>query len=655
MRVYEVAKLFNISNKELLELLSKHDFAVKSHMSVVPDEALKALEKELKKEDSAKEKKVSKVAPAKEPVVAIPEKEKAIKESPKKIKEKEDLPVSKAFIIEPMTVGQAAERMDKSASEVILTLLREGIVCTKNQLLDEKTIEQLAKLYELSIAYPKKEKKEVRIVSVVQEGGQERLPVVVVLGHVDHGKTTFLDFVRKTRVALKEKGGITQHLGAYEAETPYGNIIFIDTPGHEAFSNIRGRGVSVADLAVLVVAADDSVKPQTIEAINKIKAAGIPTLVAINKMDKADPSRIEVVKGDLARYELLAEEWGGDTPCVPISAKLGDGVDKLLELIVLQAQLMDLKARIDLPATGFVLESRLEKGRGPVATVICQQGTLRVGDFFVAGQAFGKVSSLMDSYGRRISEVGPSIPVLVAGFSALAKAGDSFEVVTQEKFRKIKNSKNARVMMQIKRSVDEETLKIIVKTDTSSTKEALLESIEKLAGKAKKDIYIIHAGIGDIVESDVTLATNTGAMIIGLHTKVDPNAVEGAQKNIIRIMRFDIIYKLLEYLEELIKKEEKVKLVSKKIGEAVIRKVFAIKNVGVIAGSYVKDGRFAREGNIIAWRGKEKIGEGKIKSLERDKKAVKEVHAGFEFAFFVEGIDDWQIDDRAECFIEVPA
>ena len=292
---------------------------------------------------------------------------------------------------------------------------------------------------------------------------------------------------------------------------------------------------------MLVVAADDSVKPQTIEAINKIKAAGIPAIVAINKMDKVDPSRVEVVKGDLARYELLAEEWGGDTVCVPISAKSGDGVDTLLELVVLQAQLMDLKANLDRPAIGFILESRLEKGRGPVATVICQHGILRIGDYFVAGHAFGKVSSLMDSYGRRISEVGPSVPVLVAGFSELAKAGDFFEVVTEEKFRKIKNSKDFRSTMQVRRAVDEDALKIIIKTDTSSSKEALLESIKKLAGKAKKEIYIVHSGIGDIAESDVSLATNTGAMIIGLHTKIDSNAVEAAQRNIIHIMRFDII------------------------------------------------------------------------------------------------------------------
>jgi translation initiation factor IF-2 len=650
MRVYEVAKLFNISNKELLELLASHGFAVKSHMSIVADDAFKLLEKELKENAPELEKKAPEMN---EKSFAQPKQEITIKEPVKKVKEKEgEPPKSQEFLVQPMTIGQIAEKIDKPSSELILALLRRGIVCAKNQLLDKKTVEDLVSSYGLPIIHPEKGKKEEKVVAVIEEGAVERLPVVVVLGHVDHGKTTLLDFVRKTRVAQKEKGGITQHLGAYEAETPHGNIVFLDTPGHEAFSNIRGRGVSVADLAILVVAADDSVKPQTIEAINKIKAACIPAIVAINKMDKAEPARVEAVKGDLARYEMLPEEWGGDTVCVPISAKFGDGVDKLLEMVALQAQLMDLKANIDRPAVGFVLESRLQKGRGPVATVICQNGTLHVGDYFSAGYAFGKVSSLMDSYGRHVSKLGPSVPVLVAGFSELPAAGDHFEVITQEKYRKLKSSKDARSAMA-KRSIDESALKIIIKTDTSSTKEALLDAIDKLISKTKKNIYIIYSGIGDIAESDVVLATNTGAMIIGLHTKADSKALDAAQENMVRIMRFDIIYKLLEYLEELIKEEEPIKLVSKKIGEAVIRKVFHIKNIGTIAGSYLKKGRFTRDGHIVAWRGKEKIGEGAIKSLERDRKPVKEVHAGFEFAFLVEGID-WEVDDRAECFIQVP-
>ena len=261
---------------------------------------------------------------------------------------------------------------------------------------------------------------------------------------------------------------------------------------------------------------------------------------------------------------------------------------------------------------------------------------------------------LLDSYGKKIKEVGPSVPVLVSGFNELAQAGDFFEIVSLEKFRKIKKAKDVYSRMRVQRVVADEAIKIVVKTDTTSSKEALLDSIVKLSGTGAKDICVVHAGIGDISESDVTLATDTGSMIIGLHTKADPNAVASAQKNIVRIMRFDIIYKLLEYLEALIKKEEPVKLESKKIGEAVVRKVFAIKDIGVIAGSYVKEGIFSRKGRVVAWRGKQKIGEGPIKSLERDRKSVKEVHAGFEFAFLVEGIDDWQIDDRVECYLDVP-
>ncbi|MEX0940334.1 MAG: translation initiation factor IF-2 [Candidatus Babeliales bacterium] len=664
MRIYEVAKLLNISNKELLEILERHGMQAKSHMSTISQDDLDKLNVILKekkqtpskiaKDDTKpkRENQIEKSSQKVEKVEKIIEK-KELKREPEDISRPAAQPPE--FIVKPMTLGEIAEKINKPVSELIVSLLKQGVVCTKNQLLSEKLVEQLATSYGFSISYPKKEKEETKIAVIEQEEGfTERLPIVVVLGHVDHGKTTLLDFIRKTKVALKEKGGITQHLGAYEAETPQGNVICIDTPGHEAFSNIRGRGVKVADLAIIVVAADDSVMPQTVEAIKKAQDANIPIIVAINKMDKVDSSRLEVIRTDLARYNVLVEEWGGDVIAVPISAKTGDGVDRLLEMVVLQSQLMDLKADLERPASGFVLESRLEKGLGPVATIICQHGILHIGDYFAAGYSIGKATSIIDSYGKRIKKVGPSIPVQIAGFSELPHAGDFFEVISQEKYRKLKNSKDARVAYQAKYIVSDQAIKLIVKTDNSSSQEALLTSLNKLSSKMKKEIYIVHSGIGDITESDVVLATNTGAMIVGLHIKIESNAIQIAQKNIVRIMLFDIIYKLLEHIESIIKAEEPVKMVSKKIGEAVIRKVFQIKNIGVIAGAYVKDGRFAREGRIIAWRGKEKIGEGPIKSLEREKRSVKEVHAGFECAFLVEGIDDWQVDDRAECYINVP-
>lgn len=657
MRVYELAKLLNISNKDLIDFLTQEGFDIKSHMSALSEKALELAEKKFQKPEKKESKDIKPKAthqPAPQKTVEKPkpivEQKPTMKKTPEPAPKK-----TESFLIQPMTAAEFSEKINKPVSEVIMTLLRQGIVSPKNQLLPEKTVEQLARLYDLSFAYPSKDKGQEEHIVVAQEGADSRLPIIVVLGHVDHGKTTLLDFVRKTRVAQKEKGGITQHLGAYQAETSHGNLIFIDTPGHEAFSNIRGRGVRVADLAVLVVAADDSIMPQTIEAITKAKKAGIPIVVAVNKMDKVDPSRLEAIKGDLARYDLLPEEWGGETIMVPISAKFGDGVDKLLELLALQSQLMDLKTSIDQSATGFVLESKLQKGLGPVATVICQQGTLRIGDFFHAGSALGKVTSLVDSYGKRIKEVGPSVPVQVSGFSELPHAGDHFEVITQEKYKKLKSSGTISADIESKKGSGEDSINVIVKTDTSSSKEALLESLHKISEKSPTKIFVVHAGIGDINESDVVLAANTGSMIVGLHVKTQPNATSAAQENIVRILLFDIIYKLLEHLQDLLKKEEPIKMVSKKVGEAVIRKVFHIKNIGVIAGAYCKEGIFSRTGRIVAWRGKEKIGEGSIKSLERDRKSVKEVHAGYEFAFLVEGIDDWQIDDRAECYIEKPA
>ncbi|MGE0207030.1 MAG: translation initiation factor IF-2 [Candidatus Babeliales bacterium] len=664
MRVYEIAKLLNISNKDLIDILSKEGFEVKSHMSALPQEALDFIDKKFKKDEEIP---VKKVEPQQAPVQKKSEKKDMHQKIQEKIiipptpkqeiapKESETIAVQEPFIVESMTIGQLAEKLNKPASDLILNLLKQGIVCPKNQMLAHEVIQKILGLYEIPFIYQNAVKKaEEKRFGGLAQGEESRLPVVVVLGHVDHGKTTLLDFIRKTRVAQKEKGGITQHLGAYRAETPQGDVVFIDTPGHEAFSNIRGRGVRVADLAVLVIAADDSIKPQTIEAIQKIKKAEIPVIIAANKMDKVDKNRLEVLRADLARYDLLPEEWGGEVIVVPISAKVGTGVDKLLEMIVLQSQMMDLKTSTKEHASGFILESKLQKGLGAVATVICQKGTLKIGDLFSAGQTYGKVSSLIDSYGTRIKEVGPSVPVQVAGFNEMPHAGDSFEVVAPEKFKALKSS-HMHTSLEMKKALREDTLNIIVKVDSTSSKEALLESIEKISAKHKDKIYIVFSGVGAISESDVVLAANTGSIIIGLHVKVEPNAVVVAQKNMVSIKLFDIIYKLLEDLEVMLKEEEPVKMISRKSGEAVVRKVFAIKNLGTIAGSYCKEGVFSNKGRVVIWRGKEKIGEGPIKSLERDRKSVKDVHAGFEFAFLVDGFNDWQIDDRVECFVETKA
>jgi len=552
-------------------------------------------------------------------------------------------------------VAEVAEKIDKPVTEIIMTLLKWGSAFTKNQVVPEELVVRLAQQFGVPVV--EVEKKSEALLDKTLAGGelvQGRLPVVVVVGHVDHGKTTLLDYIRKTRVASREKGGITQHLGAYEAVTDHGSIVFLDTPGHEAFSKIRVRGVKVADLAILVVAADDGVMPQTIEAIKHIKSMEVPVIVAINKIDKADPSRIEVVKREVSQYGLLPEEWGGDVVCMPISAKLGKGVDELLEMILLQSQIMELKAETAGRAQGYVLEARLEKGRGIVATIICQRGVLRIGDYFKAGNTVGKVTSLLDSHGKRQHLVSPSIPALVAGFEELPEPGDLFEVIDKEAYKKIRLSLEARKSLAPRSSMAKDSFNILIKTDSNSSKEALVGSIEKLSKKLDRGYHIIHSGVGSISESDVTLAYNTGSKIIGLHIKPEASAAQLALRLGVEIKLFDIIYKLLESLEERSEKAKPIKMVRKKIGEATVLKVFDIKNLGVIAGSYVKDGRFSKEGTVVIYRGNRKVGEGAINSLQRDRKQVKEVHTGYECAFLVEGFDTWQPDDRVECYLEVP-
>jgi translation initiation factor IF-2 len=671
MRIYEFSKKLGISNKELVDLLNQHGFDVISHMSALSDEAIEFLKTNYPQLSSADFQQEAEHAPEVEPTSA-PSLDKHDESKPsveelssiKRVAQKaaespvaQSTPLQEGFVVMPMTMSQMALKIKVPVNEIMLTLLKQGTISSKNQLLSEKIVEQLARHYQLNIIAPSSKKEEVsQRVSVEQvpsEHWQQRLPIVVVVGHVDHGKTTLLDFIRKTKVAAREQGGITQHLGAYEVKTPHGGIIFLDTPGHAAFIKMRARGVKVADIAVLVVAADDGVMPQTVEAIKHTKNLKVPIIVAINKIDKATPLQVEAVKRGLTQYDLLPEEWGGQTICVPISAKTGQGIDQLLEMIQLQAELMELRTDSTKPAKGFVLEARVEKGRGSVATIIAQEGMLRVGDFFVAGQTFGKISSLVDSYGKNLKTVGPSIPVQVAGFDQLPEAGDYFEIVSQNQYQEVRSKGVYRE--EPKQFVTSGALNIIIKADTKSSKEALIESIENLSVKSAKKFQIISSGIGDISESDVELAYTTDSTILGFHVKFELNAASLAQKHGVSVQLYQVIYKLLDELEILGKEKEAVKLVSTKIGEAVVRKVFEIKNLGTIAGSYVREGRLARNGHVVIWRGKSKIGEGPIKSLERDRKSVKEVHTGFECAFLIDGFNEWKIDDRVECFLNLPA
>lgn len=643
MRVYEYAKKIGSSSKEILKRLSDAGFEVANHMAVLTEEETEILNQAYTSRDK-KARSVPVAAVHTEPVLADSEEPKSAPAISK--------PTVAAFTLEPMTVADLADRIAKPATDLILLLLKWGIMAPKNQLLDEEVITKVAQHFQIATKQPERKVEQKREVLALSEKAKMelRLPIVVVLGHVDHGKTTLLDFIRKTRVAAREKGGITQHLGAYQVETKHGGIVFLDTPGHEAFSKIRSRGVKTADIAILVVAADDGIMPQTIEAIRFAKEMEVPIIVAVNKIDKANAARLEVVKRQLAEQDLLPEEWGGQVVVVPVSAKVGTGVDELLEMVDLQAQLLELKADVSCPAAGYILESKLEKGRGPVATVILQQGYLHIGDNFVVDGITGRVSSLLDSHGKLLREVGPSNPVQVATFPELPNAGDFFEVISKDQVRKTK----PQVKVASKTVFKEKSINLIVKTDTNSSKEALDDAIKKLSKKIGHiDFHIVSSGVGDIGERDVLLASHTGSSIVGLHVKAT-NAMQVAQKEGVSIALFDIIYKLLEELERRAEGLKVVKMVDKKIGEGVIRKVFDIKKVGIIAGCYVKDGIFAKNGKMVIWRGKQKIGSGSITSLQREGKNIKEVHAGFECAFMADGMIDFAVDDRVECYISVP-
>lgn len=652
VRIYEYSKTTGVSTKQVLDALANGGFQAKSHMSILTPEELNFLNQTFKIAGQSAKKTTPAAAPKEAPRSTFSEKNTPVRPVDQPLVDMTLAP-EKPFVVRAMLLGDLADAIKQPVPAVILTLLRWGVMATKNQLLDEAMVARLAENFGIKTI---KESGKAHAVteSIFVEKGEfrERLPVVVVVGHVDHGKTTLLDYIRKTRVALREKGGITQHLGAYEASTPHGNVVFIDTPGHEAFSRMRARGLGLADVAILVVAGDDGVMPQTIEAIKHIKNMKVPVVVAVNKMDKADKNRIEAIKRDLAQHDLLPEDWGGDTVIVPISAKMGTGIDHLLEMVVLRAQLLELKADISGFAKGYVLESNLEKGRGPVATVLAQHGHITVGDFFICGTTTGRVSSLIDSHGERVSTAGPSQPVRIAGFSELPEAGDYFEVVSKEAYLKARSSGVQRAENPATLAAKEDAINVIIKADNHSSKEALVESITKLSKKYDKPFAIINAAIGDVTEGDIHLAIASGSFIVTLHSKTPPLVGQFARESRVKIESFDIIYKLLDRLQEIAEASKIKQVVRVKTGEAEVRRVFNIKGQGVIAGCYVKDGRFVKDGIIVAWRGKTKLGEGKIRSLQRDRKTVKEVLAGYECAFLVENFADWAEGDRAECYTQ---
>ena len=582
--------------------------------------------------------------------------------------------VKSIVIPEVLTIKELADKMKLQPSAIIKKLFLQGKVVTVNQEIDYDQAEEIALEYD--VLCEKEEKVDVIAELLKEEEDPEeslvaRPPVVCVMGHVDHGKTSLLDAIRQTNVTAREAGGITQHIGAYVVEINGQTITFLDTPGHEAFTAMRMRGAQATDIAILVVAADDGVMPQTVEAINHAKAAGVEIIVAINKIDKPS-ANIDRVKQELSEYELIPEDWGGTTICVPVSAHTKEGIQELLEMILLTAEVKELKANPDRRARGLVIEAELDKGKGPVATVLVQKGTLRVGDNVAVGPCHGKVRAMMDDKGRRVKEAGPSTPVEILGLNDVPGAGEIFMAMSSEKEARsfaetfIAEGKNKLIEeTKSKLSLDDlfsqikagnvKELPLIVKADVQGSVEAVKQSLVKLSNE-EVVVKVIHGGVGAINESDVSLAAASNAIIIGFNVRPDATAKSVAEQEKVDIRLYRVIYQAIEDVEAAMKGMLDPIFEEKVIGHAVVRQTFKASGVGTIAGCYVMDGKFQRDCSCRITRDGEQLFDGKLASLKRFKDDVKEVAAGYECGLVFEKFNDIQEDDMVEAYtmVEVP-
>ena len=567
---------------------------------------------------------------------------------------------------ETITVGELAHRMSVKAVEVIKALMKLGTMATINQVLDQETAMILVEEMGHKAKAAKLDDPEAYLVEAApgEAPAEPRPPVVTVMGHVDHGKTSLLDYIRRTKVAAGEAGGITQHIGAYHVETPRGVVTFLDTPGHEAFTAMRARGAKVTDLVILVVAADDGVMPQTIEAINHAKAAGVPLVVAINKIDKHEANQ-EKVKQELLQHGVVPEEFGGDAPFVPVSAKTGQGVDALLEQVLLQAEVLELKAPIDVPARGVVIEARLDKGRGPVATVLVQSGTLKRGDVVLIGPVHGRVRAMLDENGHPLDAAGPSIPVEIQGLSEVPNAGEELTTLTDErkareialfrqgKFRDVKLAKQQAAklenLFQTMGEGGHKVLSLVIKADVQGSQEALVHALTRLSTEEVK-VGVVHAGVGGINESDVNLALAARAVIIGFNTRADATARKLIESAGIDVRYYNIIYEAVDEIKAalsgMLTPEKKEQI----LGTVEVRQVFRISKVGAVAGCYVVDGLVKRSAQVRVLRDNVVIHTGEIDSLKRFKDDAREVKAGFECGMSLKNFSDLKEGDQFEVF-----
>ena len=571
-------------------------------------------------------------------------------------------------IPDEITVGELASRMKKTASEVIKCLMKNGVMAGINQAIDFDTAEFVATEMGCKVEREITVTIEERIIDDHVDTADElqtRAPVVVVMGHVDHGKTSTLDAIRKTSVTSGEAGGITQHIGAYTVDVNGNMVTFLDTPGHAAFTSMRARGAKSTDIAILVVAADDGIMPQTIESINHAKAAEVPIIVAINKMDKptANPDKI---KEQLTKYDLIPEEWGGDTIIVPISAKTGMGLDELLEMVILTAEVQELKANPNRRAKGTVIEARLDKTRGPVATLLVQNGTLKQGDIVIAGTAVGRVRVMTNDKGRTVKTAGPSVPVEITGLAEVPAPGDEFNAVTDERMarelveqrRQAQKDAAARAMQKVTldnlfakmQEGEMKELALIVKADVQGSAEAVKASLEKISNEEVR-VRVIHAGVGAINESDILLASTSGAIIVGFNVRPDAGAQASAHRTHVDMRFYRVIYDAIDEIEAAMKGMLAPTYEEVVIGHAEVRMTYKVSAIGTIAGCMVKDGKITRDAQVRVLRDNIVIHEGEVGSLQRFKDAVKEVTAGYECGMSIAKFNDIKEGDVFECFV----
>lgn len=722
-RVHEIAKELGLNSKELTTRLQQMGFSVKNHMSTLEEDEVKRIKQLFGKDDI--ENYDNKLSSGKEPRNIKPKRtprkieeedfedyefrkqRKEYEEYKKKVlAQKEEIRRSqeenqrklfskiasisahghgkkkrkgssqatthtrpeKIVVGDKITVQELANRMQVEGSEVIKKLIELGVMASLNQEIESDLAILVAEEFgiEAEVGAESSEKRELETILEDTPDDPDQLeprpPVITVMGHVDHGKTSLLDAIRHTNVTATEAGGITQHIGAYQVEVDGKKITFLDTPGHEAFTAMRARGAKVTDIAVLVVAADDGVMPQTIEAINHAKAAEVPIIVAINKIDKPQANP-DLVKQQLAEHGLVPEEWGGDTICVPVSAKTGEGLDQLLEMILLVAEMEELKANPNRPARGTVIEAKLDRGRGPVATVLIQKGTLEVGDYVIAGTAHGRVRAMLDFKGRRIKKATPSTPVEILGLSEVPNPGDSLVVCQDEKLarqiveERLEQRRQQELVTREKVTLDDlfkqiqqgkvKELKLIVKADVQGSVEALVQALTKLSTEEVK-INIIHSGVGAITETDVMLASASNGLIIGFNVRPDSNAKKAAEQQRVEIRLYNVIYEVIDDIKAAMEGMLEPEYREVILGRSEVRDVFHIPKVGTVAGCYVSEGKVVKNARVRVIRDGVVIYEGSIASLKRFKDDVREVPQGYECGIGLDKFQDFKKGDILE-------